>query len=143
MSVSLRGALVDLNAAYALYLRNVQHEGAFYELADARVPANMRGLFENGDRGSDAAREAVDYVTKAGVGTGPSGESLRFQKNEVKIKAPLIPKKFFHTAGNFRGHHEEAQKSGFSPSRFALDRFFSKRGRHHRSRRSHSFTPSI
>ena len=43
-----------------------------------------------------------------------SGESLRFQKGELKIKAPIIPKKFFHTAGNFREHHVEAQRSGFS-----------------------------
>jgi hypothetical protein len=34
---------VDLNAAYALYLRNVEHEGAFYVLADARAPVNTRG----------------------------------------------------------------------------------------------------
>jgi 2-keto-4-pentenoate hydratase/2-oxohepta-3-ene-1,7-dioic acid hydratase in catechol pathway len=108
------GTIVDLNAAYALYLRNVQQEGPFYALADARVPANMRGLFENGDRGLDAARTALDYVMKEGLEAGPSGEALRFQKSEVKIKAPIVPKKFFHTAGNFREHHEEAQKSGFS-----------------------------
>ena len=108
------GTIVDLNAAYALYLRNVQQEGAFYALADARVPANMRGLFENGDRGLDAARTALDYVLKEGAEAGPSGEALRFQKGTARIKAPIIPKKFFHTAGNFREHHEEAQKSGFS-----------------------------
>jgi len=51
---------------------------------------------------------------KEGAESGPSGEALRFQRNEVKIKAPIVPKKFFHTAGNFREHHEEAQKSGFS-----------------------------
>ncbi|HEX8880003.1 MAG TPA: hypothetical protein VF749_08235, partial [Candidatus Acidoferrum sp.] len=50
-AVAADETIVDLNAAYALYLRNVQHEGAFYALADARVPASMRGLFENGDRG--------------------------------------------------------------------------------------------
>jgi 2-keto-4-pentenoate hydratase/2-oxohepta-3-ene-1,7-dioic acid hydratase in catechol pathway len=108
------GMIVDLNAAYALYLRNVQHEGAFYQLADARVPANMRGLFENGDRGLDAARAALDHVVKDGAETGASGETLRFHKTDVRIKAPIVPKKFFHTAGNFREHHEEAQKSGFS-----------------------------
>jgi len=106
--------IVDLNAAYALYLRNVQHEGAFYALADARVPANMRGLFENGDRGLDAARAALEYVTKEGAERGPSGEALRLPSGAVKIKAPIIPKKLFHTAGNFREHHEEAEKSGFS-----------------------------
>ena len=108
------GTIVDLNASYALYLRDVQQEGAFYALADARVPANMRGLFENGDRGLDAARTALDYVLKEGTEAGPSGEALRLQKGEVKIRAPIIPKKFFHTAGNFREHHDEAQKSGFS-----------------------------
>jgi len=113
-AVAPDGMIVDLNAAYALYLRNVQREGAFYALADARVPADMRKLFENGDRGLDAARAALDYVMKEGAEGGPSGESLRFQKGEVKIKAPIIPRKFFHTAGNFREHHEEAQKSGFS-----------------------------
>src|SRR5205814_7666819 len=101
-AIAADGTIVDLNAAYALYLRNVQREGAFYALADARVPANMRGLFENGDRGLDAARTALDYVVKEGAEAGPSGESLRFLKREVRVKAPIIPKKFFHTEGNFR-----------------------------------------
>jgi 2-keto-4-pentenoate hydratase/2-oxohepta-3-ene-1,7-dioic acid hydratase in catechol pathway len=109
------GGIVDLNAAYALYLRNVEREGAFYALADARVPANMRGLFENGDRGLDAARAALEYAVKEGPETlGASGEPIFFRRESVKIKAPIIPKKFFHTAGNFSEHHVEAQKSGFS-----------------------------
>jgi 2-keto-4-pentenoate hydratase/2-oxohepta-3-ene-1,7-dioic acid hydratase in catechol pathway len=107
--------IVDLNAAYATYLRNERNEGAFYALADARVPAEMRRLFENGDRGLNAARAALDYALKLGPeATGPSGEPLIFRRNTVKIKAPIQPKKFFHTAGNFREHHEEATKAGFS-----------------------------
>src|ERR1700674_1737901 len=109
------GNIVDLNAAYALYLRNVEQEGAFYALADARVPANMCVLFENGDRGLDAAPAALSYVVKEGPEiTGVSGEPIFFGREAARIKAPIIPKKFFHTAGNFREHHEEAQKSGFS-----------------------------
>jgi 2-keto-4-pentenoate hydratase/2-oxohepta-3-ene-1,7-dioic acid hydratase in catechol pathway len=107
--------IVDLNAAYALYLKEVQREGAYYALADARVPANMRGLFENGDRGLDAARTALDYATKHGPEVrGAAGEPVFFRCEAVRIKAPIQPKKFFHTAGNFREHHEEAQKAGFS-----------------------------
>ncbi len=109
------GHIVDLNAAYALYLRNSQNEGAFYALADARVPADMRGLFNNGDRGLDAAHCALEYAVNHGPEiTGPSGELIFFRPDAVKIKAPIQPKKFFHTAGNFREHHEEAQKAGFS-----------------------------
>jgi 2-keto-4-pentenoate hydratase/2-oxohepta-3-ene-1,7-dioic acid hydratase in catechol pathway len=114
-AIASDGSIVDLNAAYALYLRNVEREGAFYALADARVPANMRGLFENGDRGLDAARAALEYAVKEGPETlGASGELIFFRRESVRIKAPIIPKKFFHTAGNFREHHVEAQKSGFS-----------------------------
>jgi 2-keto-4-pentenoate hydratase/2-oxohepta-3-ene-1,7-dioic acid hydratase in catechol pathway len=41
-------------------------------------------------------------------------EPIFYQRSDVHIKAPIIPKKFFHTAGNFREHHHEAEKAGFS-----------------------------
>jgi len=114
-AVAANGSIVDLNTAYALYLRNVEQEGAFYALADARLPADMRRLFENGDRGLDAARAALEYGLKEGPEVkGPNGEPVFFSGEAVRIKAPIIPKKFFHTAGNFREHHTEAQKAGFS-----------------------------
>jgi 2-keto-4-pentenoate hydratase/2-oxohepta-3-ene-1,7-dioic acid hydratase in catechol pathway len=33
---------------------------------------------------------------------------------EVKLRAPIVPKKFFHTAGNFTVHHEELAKVNWS-----------------------------
>src|SRR5207245_11007722 len=42
------------------------------------------------------------------------GETIFYAADEVTLKAPIIPRKFFHTAGNFREHHEEATKAGFS-----------------------------
>jgi 2-keto-4-pentenoate hydratase/2-oxohepta-3-ene-1,7-dioic acid hydratase in catechol pathway len=114
-ALAAEGWIVDLNAAYASYLRNVEREGAYYALADARVPSDMRGLFENGDRGLDAGRAAVEYALKEGPEmVGASGEPILFRREKVRIKAPIVPKKFFHTAGNFREHHEDAQKAGFS-----------------------------
>jgi 2-keto-4-pentenoate hydratase/2-oxohepta-3-ene-1,7-dioic acid hydratase in catechol pathway len=109
------GWIVDLNAAYAHFLKHAAHESAFYPLADARVPSNMRALFENGDRGLDAARSAFEYAVKEGSGMkGVCEEPIFLRREVVSIKAPIVPKKFFHTAGNFREHHEEAQKAGFS-----------------------------
>ncbi|MFT3866668.1 MAG: fumarylacetoacetate hydrolase family protein [Solirubrobacterales bacterium] len=32
----------------------------------------------------------------------------------VRLRAPIIPKKFFHTAGNFREHHEESTNVNWS-----------------------------
>ena len=114
-AITPEDTIVDLNSAYALYLRNVEQEGAYAALADARVPANMRKLFENGDRGLDAARRALEYAQELGSpSVGAFGEPLFYARDSVRMKAPIIPKKFFHTAGNFREHHTEAQKAGFS-----------------------------
>jgi 2-keto-4-pentenoate hydratase/2-oxohepta-3-ene-1,7-dioic acid hydratase in catechol pathway len=33
---------------------------------------------------------------------------------DVRLRAPIIPKKFFHTAGNFREHHEESKNVNWS-----------------------------
>ncbi len=33
---------------------------------------------------------------------------------DVRLRAPLVPKKFFHTAGNFREHHEESTRVNWS-----------------------------
>jgi 2-keto-4-pentenoate hydratase/2-oxohepta-3-ene-1,7-dioic acid hydratase in catechol pathway len=107
--------IVDLNLAYALYLRDVENEVAYYALADARVPADMRALFDGGDKSLDAARAALKFIADRGPETkGPSGEKIIYEASDIKVKAPIAPKKFFHTAGNFREHHEEAVKAGFS-----------------------------
>jgi 2-keto-4-pentenoate hydratase/2-oxohepta-3-ene-1,7-dioic acid hydratase in catechol pathway len=107
--------IVDLNAAASLYLRDIEREPVYGRLADARVPNDMRGLFEGGDASLNLAREATEYARQSGPQTkGPAGETIFRQLGAVKLRAPIVPKKFFHTAGNFREHHEEAQKAGFS-----------------------------
>lgn len=109
------GRVVDLNSAGALYLRDVEQESAFYRLADALVPSNMLELFRGGDTSLETARKAFDYaLQEEGAATGPRGEPMVYSADEINLKAPIIPKKFFHTAGNFREHHEEATKAGFS-----------------------------
>lgn len=60
---------------------------------------DMRALFDDYDRGIAAAREAD------GPGTPLS---------EVTLEAPIVPKKFFHTAGNFREHEDESKNADWS-----------------------------
>src|SRR5439155_22406157 len=43
---------------------------------------------------------------------GPTGEE--FALEEVRLRAPIVPKKFFHTAGNFREHEEESKQGQWS-----------------------------
>jgi 2-keto-4-pentenoate hydratase/2-oxohepta-3-ene-1,7-dioic acid hydratase in catechol pathway len=113
-AVTNDGRIVDLHSACALYLRDVENESAFERLADALVPPNMLALFQGGDTSLEAARKAFDYALHNDDATGPGGETIFYSTGDVKLKAPIIPRKFFHTAGNFREHHEEATKAGFS-----------------------------
>jgi 2-keto-4-pentenoate hydratase/2-oxohepta-3-ene-1,7-dioic acid hydratase in catechol pathway len=108
------GRIIDLNSACALYLRDVENENAYSRLADALVPPNMRGLFEGGDTSLEAARKAFDHAVEQDSPLGANSEQIFFSPDEITLKAPILPKKFFHTAGNFREHHEEASKAGFS-----------------------------
>jgi 2-keto-4-pentenoate hydratase/2-oxohepta-3-ene-1,7-dioic acid hydratase in catechol pathway len=38
----------------------------------------------------------------------------RFERSSVRLRAPIVPKKFFHTAGNFTDHHRELQAVNWS-----------------------------
>ncbi len=102
--------IVDLTAAYALYLREVEREREHDRVAAERVPPMMRELFEGGDRSLDCARTALQFV----LDQGSAGRPVVYQRSEFTLRAPIIPRKFFHTAGNFREHHEEATRAGFS-----------------------------
>ena len=60
---------------------------------------DMRSLFEMGDSG----------LALAAAADGP-----RTPLGEVRILAPILPKKFFHTAGNFKEHEEESKRVNWS-----------------------------
>ena len=59
---------------------------------------DMRTLFAMGDAGLEVAANSRRTLPLA----------------EVKLKAPIIPKKFFHTAGNFREHEQESKRVKWS-----------------------------
>ena len=45
-------------------------------------------------------------------GADETGERVALA--ETRLRAPIVPKKFFHTAGNFREHDEESKNVGWS-----------------------------
>jgi 2-keto-4-pentenoate hydratase/2-oxohepta-3-ene-1,7-dioic acid hydratase in catechol pathway len=57
-------------------------------IAEVDIPS-MREYFEHG-------------------GADPTGREHGLA--DVKLRAPIVPKKFFHTAGNFREHEEESKR---------------------------------
>src|SRR3954453_5315221 len=52
-----------------------------------------------------------EYFERGGQ-AGEAGEGLKL--GDVQLRAPIRPKKFFHTAGNFVAHHEELEKVNWS-----------------------------
>src|SRR5919198_985293 len=72
-------------------------EGKVGQLSDGTIAeldvATMREYFERG-------------------GASPTGRELPLA--DVKLRAPIVPKKFIHTAGNFREHEEESKRVGWS-----------------------------
>jgi 2-keto-4-pentenoate hydratase/2-oxohepta-3-ene-1,7-dioic acid hydratase in catechol pathway len=54
-------------------------------------------------------RSGEDVAT---VGAGANGERLPLA--DVRLQAPIIPKKFFHTSGNYREHEDESKVVGWS-----------------------------
>jgi len=60
---------------------------------------DMRALFEMGD---------------AGLALASAAEGPGIPLAEVRIRAPIIPKKFFHTAGNYKEHEEESKRVNWS-----------------------------
>jgi 2-keto-4-pentenoate hydratase/2-oxohepta-3-ene-1,7-dioic acid hydratase in catechol pathway len=48
------------------------------------------------------------------AGRPPRETGHVFDLESVTLRAPIVPKKFFHTAGNFREHEEESKRVGWS-----------------------------
>ena len=63
------------------------------QVIELDVP-DMRSYYERGQQASE---------------TGDT-----FALADVRLRAPIIPKKFFHTAGNFQEHHEESKNVNWS-----------------------------
>ena len=65
----------------------------------------------------------------------------RFALADVRLRAPIVPKKFFHTAGNFTEHHTELAGGELVAPRAQGNRVLPERRRDHRARRGRSSTP--
>jgi 2-keto-4-pentenoate hydratase/2-oxohepta-3-ene-1,7-dioic acid hydratase in catechol pathway len=55
-----------------------------------------------------------EYFERGGVAGGVGETGVRLALADVRLQAPIVPKKFFHTAGNFTDHHKELQAVDWS-----------------------------
>ncbi|MEX0675409.1 MAG: fumarylacetoacetate hydrolase family protein [Gaiellaceae bacterium] len=57
-----------------------------------------------------AAGSMREYFERGGVDDAGPRHALA----DVRLRAPIVPRKFFHTAGNFREHEEDSKRVGWS-----------------------------
>jgi 2-keto-4-pentenoate hydratase/2-oxohepta-3-ene-1,7-dioic acid hydratase in catechol pathway len=57
------------------------------------------------------AHSMLEYFEGGSV-AGPTGREHALA--DVRLRAPIVPRKFFHTAGNFREHEEESKNVAWS-----------------------------
>jgi 2-keto-4-pentenoate hydratase/2-oxohepta-3-ene-1,7-dioic acid hydratase in catechol pathway len=68
--------------------------------------------YVDGDEVVELAVHSMREYFESGQGGVETGR--RYPLAEVDLDAPIVPKKFFHTAGNFREHEEESKRVKWS-----------------------------
>ncbi len=102
--------LVDLNLAYAAYAGQ-RGEALAYELAAARVPADLLRFIQAGPAALEAAYAALAFVQASPGVRGPRGEALLLDLASTPLRAPLpsLGSKLICMGRNFASHSAAAQ----------------------------------
>lgn len=85
--------LVDVQRAYALYLKEVEKDEQASDIANIVIPNDFVEFLEAGENSWVAAKEAYNYVKSMDKESlGINEEFLFYSLNNVKIQAPIRPK---------------------------------------------------
>lgn len=108
--------VIDLNFAYAKYLRETQNEPLPYEMAAAIVPAELGACIESGARAIEGAQRAIEHLTRrAADQSGLKGERLIRALSDVKLHAPYARRaRIMMAGGNFIVHSQGMGNRGAS-----------------------------
>lgn len=118
--------VIDLNLAYAKYLRETQDEPHPYPMASAIVPDELGAFIESGPRAIEGAKQAVEYLTgRAADQRGLRGERLVEPLGEVKLHAPYARRaRIMMAGGNFIVHSQGMSGRDASGQRLALEEVY-------------------
>jgi 2-keto-4-pentenoate hydratase/2-oxohepta-3-ene-1,7-dioic acid hydratase in catechol pathway len=64
--------------------------------------------------GDEVVELAAGSMREYFEGGGADDSGPRHALANVRLRAPIVPRKFFHTAGNFREHEEDSKRVGWS-----------------------------
>jgi 2-keto-4-pentenoate hydratase/2-oxohepta-3-ene-1,7-dioic acid hydratase in catechol pathway len=88
-------AVVDLQAAYAAYLAEVEGDPRAAEIAAVRIPPDMAAFVAGLERSWHAAEQAFEH--------GGSSYAL----DEVRLLAPIVPPVILNSGQNYWDHRDE------------------------------------
>ena len=70
------------------------------------------GRVGDDDRVVELDAPSMRAYFESGANAAPTGNEYALQ--DVRLDAPIVPRKFFHTAGNYKEHHEESLRVNWS-----------------------------
>jgi 2-keto-4-pentenoate hydratase/2-oxohepta-3-ene-1,7-dioic acid hydratase in catechol pathway len=85
-------------------------------LATVQTPDGARhaGLIDGDELVVFDAQDMRTFYERGGDPLTASAGGQRLALADVRLCAPIVPKKFFHTSGNFREHEEESKVVGWT-----------------------------
>jgi 2-keto-4-pentenoate hydratase/2-oxohepta-3-ene-1,7-dioic acid hydratase in catechol pathway len=99
--------VVDLQAAYARHLAEVEGDPRAEAIAAVRIPTEMIEFIAGLEPSWRAASEGFAFAGAAPNGAGPEGTPLSYELAEVKLLAPLVPPVILNSGQNYWDHRDE------------------------------------
>jgi 2-keto-4-pentenoate hydratase/2-oxohepta-3-ene-1,7-dioic acid hydratase in catechol pathway len=90
--------LIDLNRAFASYLREQRGDANAEEHANTRVPSRLEAFIAGGQAAIDDAQRAIEHAARNGT------ESTVHNAQKVKIRAPWPGRRIACVGGNYAAH---------------------------------------
>ena len=105
--------VIDINAAYAKYLKETSNAARPLAQAAAVVPANLNAFIEEGSRALDSARAAIDHLLDNTFDQrGVDNVQILFDLNQTELHAPLVGQsRIFCALANFADHMQSAAEN--------------------------------
>jgi 2-keto-4-pentenoate hydratase/2-oxohepta-3-ene-1,7-dioic acid hydratase in catechol pathway len=92
--------VIDLNRAFASYLREQRGDGNAQGHADQRIPPRLENFIALGTAALEDADRAIQHVAESGVGLA----AIVHDANSVKLQAPWPRRRIACVGGNYAAH---------------------------------------
>jgi 2-keto-4-pentenoate hydratase/2-oxohepta-3-ene-1,7-dioic acid hydratase in catechol pathway len=113
--------IVDVNLAYARYLRERRNASDADAQANERVPTELERFIGGGPATLDAAQEAVEYALANGADGAHGGQPVVQPRSAVKLHAPSIYRARIACAGSNYALHMAGMQASIAGTEMTAD----------------------